>query len=113
MGQLKSPVYLEVSKASQTAIRAIESAGGSVVCKYLNDLALKDVVHGRADRKPAMPVRKADICKILRTISILRLTHLALSVVHELEEPRLPGDAPSFHPTPVFPGDRILILIHA
>ncbi|KAG8897059.1 YmL10 [Tulasnella sp. 403] len=52
---LKSPVYLEVSKASQTAIKSIEKAGGRVVCKYYNDLALKDCVHARTDRKAALP----------------------------------------------------------
>eukprot|EP00924_Labyrinthula_sp_SR-Ha-C_P003081 maker-scaffold_50-snap-gene-1.2-mRNA-1 protein AED:0.02 eAED:0.02 QI:99/1/1/1/1/1/2/32/274 len=34
-------VHLEVSKASQTAIKAIESAGGSVVCKYYSPLNLR------------------------------------------------------------------------
>ncbi|KAG8953974.1 YmL10 [Tulasnella sp. 424] len=59
--QLKSPVFLELSRASKSAISAIESQGGKVVCKYYNDLALKDLVHGRTDRQEALPVRKADI----------------------------------------------------
>ncbi|KAG9016724.1 YmL10 [Tulasnella sp. 427] len=59
--QLKSPVFLELSRASKSAISAIESKGGKVFCKYYNDLALKDLVQGRTDRQEALPVRKADI----------------------------------------------------
>ncbi|KAG8984077.1 YmL10 [Tulasnella sp. JGI-2019a] len=58
---LKSPVFLEVSRASQSAIKAIEKNGGRVTCKFYNDLALKDCVDGRTDRKSALPVRKNDI----------------------------------------------------
>jgi len=58
---LKTPIFLEVSSASQSAIKAIEEKGGRVVCKYYNDLALKDCVQGRTDRKSALPVRKNDI----------------------------------------------------
>ncbi|KAG8896826.1 YmL10 [Tulasnella sp. 417] len=59
--QLKSPVFLELSRASKSAISAIEGKGGKVLCKYYNDLALKDLVQGRTDRQEALPVRKTDI----------------------------------------------------
>ncbi|KAG8953542.1 YmL10 [Tulasnella sp. 419] len=58
---LKTPIHLVVSRASQSAIDAIEKLGGSVVCQYYNTLALRDLIHGRTDRKSALPVRKADI----------------------------------------------------
>ncbi|KAG8843477.1 YmL10 [Tulasnella sp. 330] len=58
---LKTPVFLEVSRASQSAIKAIEKKGGKVTCKFYNDLALKDCVNGRTDRRSALPVRKNDI----------------------------------------------------
>jgi len=58
---LRTPIHIEVSRASQTAIRAIEQAGGSVVCKFYNVLALRDLVHGRTDRKSADPTRKPDM----------------------------------------------------
>jgi large subunit ribosomal protein L15 len=36
-----STVHLEVSRASETAIEAVEAAGGSVTCVHLNRLALR------------------------------------------------------------------------
>ncbi|KIO20223.1 hypothetical protein M407DRAFT_139851 [Tulasnella calospora MUT 4182] len=59
--QLKSPVFVELSRASKSAISAIESKGGKVLCKYYNNLALKDLVHGETHRQEALPVRKTDI----------------------------------------------------
>jgi hypothetical protein len=41
---LKTPVHLEVSSASQSAIEAVEKAGGTVTCVHLNDLALRAMV---------------------------------------------------------------------
>ncbi|CAE7209836.1 unnamed protein product, partial [Rhizoctonia solani] len=58
---LKSPVHIEPSRASQSAIKAIEALGGSVRCIYYNPLALRDLVKGRTDRKRAAPTRKSDI----------------------------------------------------
>ncbi|CAE6520996.1 unnamed protein product [Rhizoctonia solani] len=58
---LKTPVYIEPSRASQSAIKAIEALGGSVKCIYYNPLALRDLVQGRTDRKRAAPTRKSDI----------------------------------------------------
>ena len=58
---LKSQVHIESSRASQSAIKAIEALGGSVQCVYYNPLALRDLVHGRTDRKRAAPTRKPDI----------------------------------------------------
>ncbi|KAF8320083.1 ribosomal protein L15 [Clavulina sp. PMI_390] len=59
--ELSSPIHIVVSRASKSAIAAIEKAGGSVVCQYYNGLALRDLVHGRTDRKSAAPMRKPDI----------------------------------------------------
>ncbi|KIY45139.1 ribosomal protein L15 [Fistulina hepatica ATCC 64428] len=58
---LKTPVYITPSRASKSAIRAVEANGGKIVCKYYNALALRDCVHGRMDRVEAAPTRKADI----------------------------------------------------
>lgn len=63
--QLTSAVHLEVSRASKKAIHAVEKLGGSVVCKYYNELALKDCIDNRTDRKSAAPIRKNDICACL------------------------------------------------
>ena len=49
------------SRASKSAIEAIEKAGGKVVCKYYNALALRDCVKGRDDRMSAAPTRREDI----------------------------------------------------
>jgi len=59
--QLKTPVYIIASRASQSAIKAIEGKGGKIVCKFYNELALRDCVKGRTDRASAAPTRREDI----------------------------------------------------
>ncbi|RXW24134.1 hypothetical protein EST38_g1697 [Candolleomyces aberdarensis] len=59
--EFKTPIYVVASRASKSAISAIEGAGGKVVCKYYNDLALRDCVKGRTDRVSAAPTRREDI----------------------------------------------------
>jgi large subunit ribosomal protein L15 len=49
------------SRASASAIKAVEKKGGSVICKYYNDLSLRDCVRGRTDRVAAAPTRREDI----------------------------------------------------
>lgn len=58
---LKTPIHITPSRASTSAIRAVEKLGGSVFCKYYNDLALRDCLKGRTDRTEAAPVRQTDI----------------------------------------------------
>jgi len=55
------PLYVVASRASQSAIKAIEKKGGKIVCKYYNELALRDCVKGRTDRVSAAPTRREDI----------------------------------------------------
>ncbi|WFD02380.1 YmL10 [Malassezia obtusa] len=43
-GHLKTPVHLVVSRASQSAIRAVEEAGGSIVCRYYNATSLRALI---------------------------------------------------------------------
>ena len=58
---LKTPIHITPSRASKSAIRAVEKVGGTVFCKYYNDLALRDCVHGRTDRIQAAPNKRNDI----------------------------------------------------
>ncbi|GJE97071.1 mitochondrial large ribosomal subunit protein uL15m [Phanerochaete sordida] len=58
---LKTAIHITPSRASKTAIRAVEKRGGSVFCKYYNPLALRDCLKGRTDRLQAAPVRQTDI----------------------------------------------------
>lgn len=41
---LKTPIQLVVSRASQSAIQAVEAAGGSIVCRYYNATSLRALV---------------------------------------------------------------------
>jgi hypothetical protein len=76
---LKSPIYITPSRASKSAISAVEKAGGSVVCRYYNDLALQDCVRGRTDRIAAAPTAKKDIGeKPLLTLSLIPFLHSPL-----------------------------------
>ncbi|KAG6850473.1 hypothetical protein H0H93_012894 [Arthromyces matolae] len=58
---LKTPVYIKASRASKSAIKAIENTGGKVVCQYYNSMSLRDCVKGRTDRTAAAPTRREDI----------------------------------------------------
>jgi large subunit ribosomal protein L15 len=60
------PITIEVSRASQKAIEAIEKAGGKIVTRYYNELGLRSVVHPEKfaqTPKLAAPLRKEDISK--------------------------------------------------
>ncbi|KAF5391801.1 hypothetical protein D9757_001653 [Collybiopsis confluens] len=58
---LTDKIYITPSRASKSAIKAIEDRGGQVVCKYYNPLALRDCVQGRTDRTEAAPTQRKDI----------------------------------------------------
>ncbi|KAJ1019125.1 hypothetical protein NDA18_006274 [Ustilago nuda] len=63
---LETPVNLIVSRASQTAISAIETAGGSVECRYYTPLSLRALVKphkfaGKILPRPADPIAKKDL----------------------------------------------------
>ncbi|KAI8092667.1 ribosomal protein L18e/L15P [Halteromyces radiatus] len=58
------PITIEVSRASQKAIEAIEKAGGKITTRYYNALGLRAVVHPEKFSqipKFAAPLRKEDI----------------------------------------------------
>lgn len=61
LSALRSPIFIKPSKASKSAIRAIEQRGGGIVCQYYNALALRDCLKARTDRKSAAPTRREDI----------------------------------------------------
>ncbi|KAI6118712.1 ribosomal protein L15 [Pisolithus croceorrhizus] len=58
---LKSAIHIVPSRASKSAIKAVEANGGTVFCQYYNPLALRDCVKGRTDRVAAAPTRRNDI----------------------------------------------------
>ncbi|KAK0483309.1 ribosomal protein L18e/L15P [Armillaria novae-zelandiae] len=57
----KSKIYITPSRASKTAVQAIEKLGGTVVCKYYTPQSLRDCLKGRTDRIEAAPTRRDDI----------------------------------------------------
>jgi len=58
---LKTPIHITPSRASKSAIKAVEEKGGSVFCQYYNPLALRDCVKSNPDRVSAAPTRREDI----------------------------------------------------
>ncbi|TFY83603.1 hypothetical protein EWM64_g395 [Hericium alpestre] len=58
---LKAPIHITPSRASKSAIKAVEKLGGTVFCKYYNRLSLYDCLKGRTDRTEAAPTRREDI----------------------------------------------------
>ncbi|KIL69541.1 hypothetical protein M378DRAFT_68760 [Amanita muscaria Koide BX008] len=81
---LKSPVYIMPSRASKSAIAAIEEKGGKVVCVYHNALALRDSIKGRTDRTAAAPTRRQDIIWYSKHSNRGYLSHETLGAVGHL-----------------------------
>ena len=42
--QFKTPIHLEVSQASEEAIKAVEAVGGTITCTHFNKLALRALI---------------------------------------------------------------------
>ncbi|KAF8514054.1 ribosomal protein L15 [Gautieria morchelliformis] len=61
LSHLTSPVHIIASRASKSAISAIEAKGGSIFCRHYNPLALRDCLKGNKTRLSAAPTRKPDI----------------------------------------------------
>ena len=59
--RLTTPIHIVTSRASKSAVRAVEAQGGSVFCKHYNPLALRDCLRGISGRLSAAPTRKPDI----------------------------------------------------
>lgn len=75
------PIYVIASRASKSAIKAIELSGGKVVCKFYNTLALLDCVEGRIDRLAAAPTRREDISTQIHYVSFVLRPDRRLSLV--------------------------------
>ena len=60
-GEMTSPVHIEVSRASASAIKAVEGAGGTVTCAHYNRLALRALLKphkfGQLPRRARPPPR--------------------------------------------------------
>jgi len=59
--RLKVPIHIIPSRASKSAVEAVEKLGGTVFCRFYNRLSLYDCVKGRTDRVDAAPTRRQDI----------------------------------------------------
>ncbi|KAI9598243.1 ribosomal protein L18e/L15P [Syncephalis fuscata] len=62
--QLRTPVNIEVSRASSEAIKAIEAIGGRICCVYHNSLGLRALLHPEKFiklPKQALPTKKRDV----------------------------------------------------
>lgn len=64
--RLQSPVHLVVSRASASAMDAIEAKGGSILCKYYTSNTLRALVkphkyEGRLPPRDADPVSKREL----------------------------------------------------
>src|ERR1700733_1851164 len=59
--ELKTAIHITPSRASHSAIKAVENLGGTIICKHYNPLALRDCVKDRTDRLAAAPTRREDI----------------------------------------------------
>lgn len=86
---LKSKLYITPSRASKSAIEAIEKLGGVVVCKYYNPLALQDMSKGRSDHTEAAPTNRRDISTPTAPfIAVLCRTHVVCIVWYSQDRNR-------------------------
>ena len=77
---MKTPIHITPSRASKSAIKAVESLGGSVFCKYYNPLALRDCVKSRTDHISAAPTRRTDIRESSLLLTLVVLTGVLFQV---------------------------------
>lgn len=85
---LKAAVHITPSRASKSAIKAIEASGGSVFCQYYNSLALRDCIKDRTDRVSAAPTRRNDISASFKLNG--NSVFDVFSLVYPMAKPRLP-----------------------
>ncbi|WFD35483.1 YmL10 [Malassezia cuniculi] len=96
---LRTPVHLIVSRASQRAIKAVEAAGGSIVCRYYNATSLRALVRPQkwlAENRPlphfADPVSKREL---LWYSSLNNRGYLALRDLAERSAAKSASESPS------------------
>ena len=70
-GEITSSIHIEVSRASASAIKAVEDAGGTVTCAHYNRLALRALLHpekfpARFDGTLALPRRARPPPKLMK-----------------------------------------------
>lgn len=82
-------MHITPSRASKSAIEAIEANGGTVFCQYYNSLALRDCIKGRTDRISAAPTRRNDI-SASNQLSDGLVPDILSSMVYPMAKPRLP-----------------------
>lgn len=82
-------MHITPSRASESAIKAIEANGGSVFCQYYNSLALRDCIKGQTDRVSAAPTRRNDISAFLEP-SGNSAFDIFSRLVYPMAKPRLP-----------------------
>lgn len=64
---LKQPIDITVSRASATAIKAIEAAGGKVVTRYYTRDAIRNLLSGKAvNTKEPLPVGPKFVERVLK-----------------------------------------------
>lgn len=83
-------MHITPSRASKSAIKAIEAGGGSVFCQYYNPLALRDCIKGRTDRVSAAPTRRNDISASHSLLMECFTFTVFRSLVYPMAKPRLP-----------------------
>lgn len=86
------PIQIEVSRASQKAIEAIEKAGGKIVTRYYNALGLRSLIHPEKFAqlpKLAEPLRKEDISKCFLLFNLSE--HSLFSTLEYYNDPKNRG----------------------
>ena len=58
--QLRTPLKIVVSRASATAIAAIEAAGGSVMTRYYTPFSIRRILQGKSDSIESLGTASAD-----------------------------------------------------
>lgn len=73
---IAQPIHVVVSRASASAIEAVEAAGGSITCVYYTPLSLRALVkpekwtaRGKIVPRQSLPVGKKDLSKCIPNLS--------------------------------------------
>lgn len=90
---LSQPLHIVVSRASESAIRAVEKAGGSITCKFYTPLSLRALIkpekwtdRGRLLPNESVPIGRKELSefavKLSCTCIISTIADHSLRILH-------------------------------
>lgn len=90
---LRQPVNIIVSRASASAIAAVEKAGGSVLTRFYTPFAIQRILRGRTD--PVNSLRSERVAAGLEDEGIVEVEEVGGRIVEAVEEEAVEAEVPT------------------